>query len=190
MKLNENCAFGFGKYFSIIKLLRHRNKLKSVTPTISLQPVSPLPFMRFVIEKYFTIIKLIRVINKRASITLITYNSSLITCICICLASLSLSAQTYNANPDLGNIKGNIKAKLKDPFKINGGFALNSVYVNNTGLGATNPQPFTWIATANLNLSLFGYALPFSFTYSNRKVQYTNPSFKFNRFVLHPKNKS
>ena len=122
--------------------------------------------------------------------TLITYNSSLITCICICLASLSLSAQTYNANPDLGNIKGNIKAKLKDPFKINGGFALNSVYVNNTGLGATNPQPFTWIATANLNLSLFGYALPFSFTYSNRKVQYSNPSYKFNRFVLHPKYKS
>ncbi len=102
----------------------------------------------------------------------------------------SASAQTYNASPDLGNVKGAIKDKLKKPFKLNGGFAMNAVYINNTGPGATNPQPFTWIATGNINATIFGYSLPFSFTYSNRKVQYTNPSFKFNRFAINPKYKN
>lgn len=99
-------------------------------------------------------------------------------------------AQTYNASPDLGNVKGAVKDKLKKPVKLNGGFALSSVYTQNAGAGATNPQPFSWIATANLNLQVLGYAMPFSFTYSNRKVQYTNPSFKFNRFALNPKYKA
>jgi len=108
----------------------------------------------------------------------------------LCLISTSLSAQTYTASPDLGNIKENLKSKFQKPFLINGGLSLNSVYTENWGEGATNPQPFSWIATGNINLTLFGVAMPFSFNYSNRKVQYSNPSFKFNRFALHPKYKA
>jgi len=100
-----------------------------------------------------------------------------------------LSAQTYTASPDLGNIKGNLQSKFQKPFLINGGISLNSVYTENWGPDVTNPQPFSWIATGNINLTVFGMAMPFSFNYSNRKIQYSNPSFKFNRFALHPKYK-
>lgn len=106
------------------------------------------------------------------------------------LISTSLSAQTYTASPDLGNIKENMKSKFQKPVQINGGMSLNSVFTENWGEGASNPQPFSWIATGNINLTLFGMAMPFSFNYSNRKVQYSNPSFKFNRFALHPRYKA
>ena len=106
------------------------------------------------------------------------------------LISSSLFAQTYTSSPDLGNIKGNLQSKFQKPVLINGGISLNSVYTENWGPDVTNPQPFSWIATGNVNLTLFGVAMPFSFNYSNRKVQYSNPSFKFNRFALHPKYKA
>ena len=114
MKINENCAFGFGKYFPIIKLLQSRNKLSSVPRISYWKSETALPFMSYGRKKYATIINLLRATNKFPSITLITYHASLI--ICICLSCFSLSAQTYNANPDLGNIKGNIKAKLKELY--------------------------------------------------------------------------
>ncbi len=104
--------------------------------------------------------------------------------LCFCL-----HAQTYTASPDLGNIKGEVQSKFQKPFRINGGIAINSVLTENWGEGATNSNPFSWIATGNINLTLFGTSIPFSFNYSNRKVQYSNPSFKFNRFALHPKYK-
>jgi hypothetical protein len=101
----------------------------------------------------------------------------------------SLHAQTYTASPDLGNIKGIVQSKFQKPFRINGGVSLSSVLTENWGEGASNPNPFSWIATGNINLTLFGTSMPFTFNYSNRKVQYSNPSFKFNRFALHPKYK-
>jgi hypothetical protein len=104
----------------------------------------------------------------------------------VCVASF---AQTYTANPDLGNITSTVKSKFQKPFRLNGGVSLSSVLTENWGEGVTNSHPFSWIASGNINLMLFGTSLPFSFCYSNRKVQYSNPSFKFNRFALHPKYK-
>ena len=115
---------------------------------------------------------------------------SLCTILLLYLVSGSLSAQTYSTSPDLGNIKGNLQSRFQKPFLINGGISLNSVFTENWGPNAINPQPFSWIATGNVNLTLFGMALPFSFNYSNRKIQYSNPSFTFNRFALHPKYKA
>ncbi|MDP4272438.1 MAG: hypothetical protein Q8909_20295 [Bacteroidota bacterium] len=100
-----------------------------------------------------------------------------------------LKAQTYTASPDLGNIKGALQSKFQKPFRLTGGVSLNSVLTENWGYGASNPNPFSWIATGNVNIFLLGTSMPFTFCYSNRKVQYTNPSFKFNRFALHPKYK-
>src|SRR6218665_536471 len=96
-------------------------------------------------------------------------------------------AQVYTASPDLNHIKGSVKEKLKKPVKITGGAALNAVYADNTP--ANQGQPFTWIAAGNLNLNIAGYSLPFSFNYTNRKIQRTNPAFKFNRLSLNPKYK-
>ena len=119
----------------------------------------------------------------------IVHNLSFVTIALLLGCSQHLRAQTYTANPDLGNLNGNLKQKLAHPVTVNGGIALNTVYVDNTGAGVTNPQPFTWIATGNVNINLLGYALPFSFTYSNQKIQYTSPSFKFNRFSFNPRYK-
>jgi len=72
---------------------------------------------------------------------------------------------------------------------LTGGVSLNSVLTENWGYGASNSNPFSWIATGNVNIFLLGTSMPFSFCYSNGTVQYTNPSFKFNRFALLPKYK-
>lgn len=91
-------------------------------------------------------------------------------------------------NIQLDKINGNIKEKLKSqPFNMTGALALNSIATVGT---ETNPQPFTYVATANVNMQVYGYSLPFSFTYSNRKFAYTNPSFQFNRTAFNPRYKS
>lgn len=117
------------------------------------------------------------------------YMSKYLIFICLLLIGGRMTGQTYTASPDLGNIKGNLTSKFQHPFRVNGGVSLSSILTENWGVGVTNPQPFSWIATGNVNLTLFGTSMPFTFTYSNRKVQYSNPSFKFNRFALHPKYK-
>lgn len=90
---------------------------------------------------------------------------------------------------EIDKIKGTVKDKIKEtlkskPIKINGSLAVNTVA---TVGSAQNPQPFTYVANGNVNIALFGYSLPFSFTYSNRQFSYVNPSFQFNRTAFNPK---
>ncbi|HTI92973.1 MAG TPA: hypothetical protein VL727_20385 [Puia sp.] len=75
---------------------------------------------------------------------------------------------------------------LKKGIKINGGLGLSSVYYSSNGVASYQPDPFTWFATGNLNISLFGINTPFSFSYSNAHAQYTQP---FNRLRILPKYK-
>ncbi|MCH5597985.1 hypothetical protein [Niabella ginsengisoli] len=100
-----------------------------------------------------------------------------------------MHAQTYTTAPDLGSLKKDVKEKLKNPFQLTGGFALNSVFTQLPANESNMQQPFSWIATGNLSINLLGYSMPFTFSYSNRKANYTNPNFKFNRLALHPKYK-
>ena len=94
-------------------------------------------------------------------------------------------------SPDLTNIGQQIKDKFSQPpVKVTGGFGINSIFSDNTGNGVPSSQLFTWMATGNLNFNIYGYNLPFTFTYSNQKVQQTYPSLSFNRFALHPKYKA
>lgn len=93
---------------------------------------------------------------------------------------------------EIDKIKDNLKSKIdktlkSKPLKINGALAVNLIA---TVSSASNPQPFTYVATGNVNVSLFGYSLPFNFTYSNRKFAYVNPSFEFNRAAFNPKYKN
>ncbi len=75
---------------------------------------------------------------------------------------------------------------LKKGIRINGGLGLSSVYYNSTGPSGYQQDPFTWFATGNLNINLFGISTPFTFSYSNAHAQYTQP---FNRFRFIPKYK-
>lgn len=75
---------------------------------------------------------------------------------------------------------------LKKGIKINGGLGLSSIYYSSNGAATYQPDPFTWFATGNMNINLFGINAPFSFSYSNAHAQYTQP---FNRMRILPKYK-
>ncbi|UZO82122.1 hypothetical protein NBT05_06525 [Aquimarina sp. ERC-38] len=87
-----------------------------------------------------------------------------------------LSGIFYSSGQDLGQVG---KAKL---FSLTGGVAANAVYYN----GSSPRDPFTYYLTGNVNLNISGvYNIPFSFSYSNQELGYSNP-FTFNRLSIHP----
>ena len=69
-----------------------------------------------------------------------------------------------------------------DALKLGGSVSLNSYLKPQPG----KANPLTYIASGNLNLSLWDFAVPISFSYSNQRFNYTQP---FNRLSLHPKYK-
>jgi hypothetical protein len=95
-------------------------------------------------------------------------------CFYICLA-LSISGYSQNLE-ELGVSKG---------VKTNGSINLNTVgyYVNGI---EQRRDPFNWFVTGNLNLNLFGYNTPFSFSYSNANRSFSQP---FNQFSFQPQYK-
>ncbi len=70
----------------------------------------------------------------------------------------------------------------KKGIKINGGLNFNSVNYNSIGI-PNRRDPFNWFASGNLNINMFGYSMPFSFSLSNAARNYTQP---FNRIQFKP----
>ena len=67
------------------------------------------------------------------------------------------------------------------PFNVTGGFGVNQVF---HASGATGyREPYNYYLTGNLNIDLYGLALPFSFSYSNQQSSFRQP---FNQFSLTP----
>lgn len=67
-------------------------------------------------------------------------------------------------------------------FKLTGGVAANTVFYD----GTSNREPFSYFISGNVNLNISDvYNVPFSFSYSNSKLQSNNP-FSFNRLSIHP----
>jgi hypothetical protein len=71
---------------------------------------------------------------------------------------------------------------FKKGINATGGISLSTI-VYNTNDSAARRDPFQMILTGNLNLNIFGYDAPFSFTYSNSQRSYTQP---FNRLCFTP----
>lgn len=88
----------------------------------------------------------------------------------LCLVSLSLYSQ------DLSSI-----GKQK-PFSLTGGVALNQVLYASHGV-ASRRSPYTYFASGNVNISIYGWSVPFSFSVSNQNVSFQQP---FNQYSLHP----
>ncbi len=60
------------------------------------------------------------------------------------------------------------------PFKVSGGVGINqNVYLSNNIADRFNP--YTFVATGNLNFTIYGVSLPFTFSYSNQQVNYRTP---------------
>jgi hypothetical protein len=74
---------------------------------------------------------------------------------------------------------------VKKGVKVNGSVNINSIGYYAHGLEQRR-DPFNWFLTGNLNLNLFGYDAPFTFSYSNANKSFAQP---FNQFSFQPQYK-
>ncbi|MFN8688363.1 MAG: hypothetical protein ACK5XL_00010, partial [Cyclobacteriaceae bacterium] len=95
--------------------------------------------------------------------------------LCALLGCLSLSA----AAQDIGQIG------VKKGVTLNGSLNLSSIGYRVWGIEQRR-DPFNWFATGNLNVNLFGYSVPLSFSYSNANTSFSQP---FNQFTFTPQYK-
>lgn len=73
----------------------------------------------------------------------------------------------------------------EQPLKISGSF--NSTGIGYHAYGIENRRdPLNWFLNAGLNISLYGWSIPFSFTYSNQDHAFSQP---FNRYGVAPEYK-
>jgi hypothetical protein len=68
------------------------------------------------------------------------------------------------------------------PFRMNGGISVNQVGYYSTD-SISRRDPYNYYLSGNLNLSVYGWSIPLTFSYSNQKVTYTQP---FNQYSMHP----
>lgn len=68
------------------------------------------------------------------------------------------------------------------PFSIHGNVGLNLIAYQASGI-ENRMNPFGLVFSANAELSLYGFSMPFSIRYSDQKTDYTQP---FNQFGLSP----
>lgn len=97
----------------------------------------------------------------------------------IALVALFLLCRSYANAQDLEGMG------LKKGIKVTGGLNIsNIIYSTNDSL--SRRDPYQLILSGNVNLNIFGYDAPFSFTYSNSQRSYTQP---FNRLSFTPRYK-
>ncbi len=66
-----------------------------------------------------------------------------------------------------------------DPLIITGSIGTNNTYYHSTS-GTGYMSPLSNSVFANLNISLYGISMPFTFYYSNSNLDFTYPQFSFN----------
>lgn len=113
-----------------------------------------------------------------------TYISSLMLTLFV-FASAIYKAQEV----DLENLgKRTMEELKKNPFKISGGVSANSVFYSSNVYNGR--APFTYFLNGNLNLGLYKWSMPISYSLTNQGSQlgYQVP-FKFNRVSIAPKYK-
>jgi hypothetical protein len=70
------------------------------------------------------------------------------------------------------------------PLKVTGGIGLEQVAYFSTGLDQGRRDPYNFFLNGNLNFDLYGWSVPFSFTYSNQsRIAFSQP---FNQYGLTP----
>jgi hypothetical protein len=74
---------------------------------------------------------------------------------------------------------------VKKGVKVNGSLNVNTVSYYAHGIEQRR-DPFNWFLTGNLNVNLFGYDAPLSFSYSNANKSFSQP---FNQFSFQPQYK-
>ena len=93
-----------------------------------------------------------------------------LSCLFVLCANVSMMAQ------DLESI-----GKEK-PFALSAGLSLDQIFYSSNSATARR-NPYTYFASGNANLTLFGWSVPLSFSISNHNITYSQP---FNQYSLHP----
>jgi hypothetical protein len=75
--------------------------------------------------------------------------------------------------------------KTQKPFSIDGTLSTTANFYTISGKESTR-DPFSYVLSGNVNVSVYSLQLPFSFTYSNSSFNYAQP---FNRFGISPEYK-
>lgn len=70
----------------------------------------------------------------------------------------------------------------KEQVKVTGGISTNQVYYDAFGADQRR-DPYSYYLTGNINFNLYGWNVPFSYTYSNQNRSFQQP---FNQYSLHP----
>lgn len=93
-------------------------------------------------------------------------------CIVLIFIAFSSSAQRLDA---IGK---------QQAFRVNGGVSLDQIGYFSSGLKEGRRDPYNFFLSGNLNFDLYGWAVPFSFNYSNQgRVTFQQP---FNQYCLTP----
>ena len=85
-------------------------------------------------------------------------------------AGIPLTAQTLES---IGKEK---------PFSISGGLSFHQVFYSSSGIAARR-DPYRYIGSGSVNLALYGWHVPLTFTVANRSTTFSQP---FNRYSVHP----
>jgi hypothetical protein len=72
------------------------------------------------------------------------------------------------------------------PISLTGGVSLNQIFYSASGV-ASRRDPYSYFASGNLNLSIYGWSIPISFAVSNQNTSFQQP---FNQYSMHPTYKS
>jgi len=72
--------------------------------------------------------------------------------------------------------------KSQKPFTLQGSLGANLIFYHASGI-PERMRPFSYVLSANASATLYGVDMPFSFTYSDRQRNYTQP---FNQFGISP----
>jgi hypothetical protein len=107
----------------------------------------------------------------------LSVTSMLKTCSFIFTVALVASFKSNAQNLD--------EISLKKGINVNGSVNLNTVAYAASGIQQRR-DPFNWFLTGGLNIDLFGYSAPFSFSYSNVNKSFSQP---FNQFSFAPQYK-
>lgn len=68
------------------------------------------------------------------------------------------------------------------PISLAGGLSFNQIFYASSGLSSRR-DPYSYFASGNVNLSLYGWTAPLSFSVSSQNTTFSQP---FNQYSLHP----
>jgi hypothetical protein len=90
--------------------------------------------------------------------------------------SISIPASTYGQEIEISTLKE------QKPLTLSGSISSQQI-INQTWPSNPYEKPYSGYYSGNLSVGIYGFAIPLTFTYTNKETSFTHP---FNQFGLHP----